>query len=285
MINSTWLHLPARLRPPGSGGGGGGSGSDPSSQPPTPPSYNQAISAATSSFPPPPAPGGDGGASPGGDADLRRAKEFSRIEKQLADARRREEDDQKIELAKRLSEKAELDRRDRAEMERAEALREKVARKLELRARAFRQGGVDLLREEHRNRARLERSGDDIEEELANLRKRREEIREHARQVEEATEHVRAFLSENEGRRIEVAVDDMCQPADVRSAQMLRLAAEVASISDALYFLDRALVRGTIGLDAHLKAVRRQAKKQFMAKALLMKIGRVVESERGDRFY
>ena len=274
MINSTWLHLPARLRPPGSGGGGGGSGSDPSSQPPTPPSYNQAISAATSSFPPPPAPGGD--------ADLRRAKEFSRIEKQLADARRREEDDQKIELAKRLSEKAELDRRDRAEMERAEALREKVARKLELRARAFRQGGVDLLREEHRNRARLERSGDDIEEELANLRRRREEIREHARQVEEATEHVRAFLSENEGRRIEVAVDDMCQPADVRSAQMLRLAAEVASISDALYFLDRALVRGTIGLDAHLKAVRRQ---QFMAKALLMKIGRVVESERGDRFY
>ena len=63
--------------------------------------------------------------------------------------------------------------------------------------------------------------------------------------------------------------DLIALPADTHSAQMLALSAENAAIDDCIYFLDRALVRGSIGLDVFLKEVRRLSKRQFLAKVCL----------------
>ena len=78
-----------------------------------------------------------------------------------------------------------------------------------------------------------------------------------------------------DGEDGEAAVDLLALPADVQSAQMLALSAESAAIDDCVYHLDRALARGGITLDVYLKEVRRLSKRQFMAKAHLIKIGQV----------
>ena len=68
------------------------------------------------------------------------------------------------------------------------------------------------------------------------------------------------------------SVDDLVQPVSKVHQQMLDLSAENASLTDALYFLDRCLYMGNIDCDTHLKHVRRLAKRQFLARAHLMKI-------------
>lgn len=64
----------------------------------------------------------------------------------------------------------------------------------------------------------------------------------------------------------EEKIDLQTIPVDTHSAQMLSLSAESAAIDDCIYFLDRALVKGSIPLDVFLKEVRKLSKRQFMAK-------------------
>ena len=60
--------------------------------------------------------------------------------------------------------------------------------------------------------------------------------------------------------------DLVAVPADTRSAQMLALSAESAAIDDCVYFLDKALVHGSLTLEVFLKEVRRLSNRQFLAK-------------------
>jgi len=73
----------------------------------------------------------------------------------------------------------------------------------------------------------------------------------------------------DESNNRQCTADLIALPADTHSAQMLALSAENAAIDDCIYFLDRALVRGSIGLDVFLKEVRRLSKRQFLAKVCL----------------
>ena len=100
--------------------------------------------------------------------------------------------------------------------------------------------------------------------------------------MDAATADIELFLKSMEGN-VEIPVDELCQPSSVRSRQMLELDAKNHAISDVLYFLDRALVKGTIPLDVHLKTVRRLAKQQFMARALLTKIEQTMAAEGSGR--
>merc|ERR1712232_386988 len=81
--------------------------------------------------------------------------------------------------------------------------------------------------------------------------------------------------SQKERLKNDEDVDKLVVTSDIQSEQMLDLSCENASISDCLYFLDRALVKGTIPLDVHLKQVRKLAKKQFLVRAHLMKIAEI----------
>ena len=64
----------------------------------------------------------------------------------------------------------------------------------------------------------------------------------------------------------------MAIPTDTHSSQMLQLSAENAAIDDCIYFLDQSMARGNIPLDVFLKEVRKLSRRQFMAKAHLIKI-------------
>ena len=83
----------------------------------------------------------------------------------------------------------------------------------------------------------------------------------------QSTSSTTAGTSENDETS---KADLIALPADTHSAQMLALSAENAAIDDCIYFLDRALVRGSIGLDVFLKEVRRLSKRQFLAKVCVL---------------
>ena len=77
----------------------------------------------------------------------------------------------------------------------------------------------------------------------------------------------------------QISPDELAIPTDMLSAQMIILSAENAAITDALYFLDKALVRGSISLEKHLKTIRNLAKKQFLLRAHLLKLGQMKAAE------
>ena len=75
----------------------------------------------------------------------------------------------------------------------------------------------------------------------------------------------------------EANVDGLVLPTTyIHSGQMLELSAENAAISDARFFLDQGLERGTINLAVYLKTVRKLAK--FLVKVHLFKINQCEES-------
>ena len=56
--------------------------------------------------------------------------------------------------------------------------------------------------------------------------------------------------------------DSLITGIDPNSSKMLSLCATVAAIDDTLYYLDRALINGSINLDEMLKETRKLARKQ-----------------------
>jgi ESCRT-I complex subunit TSG101 len=67
-------------------------------------------------------------------------------------------------------------------------------------------------------------------------------------------------------------VEQVLQPYDQVSAQIVRLNAEINAIDDAIYFLERALVSTKIDLTGFLREVRQLSRQQFMSRAHLAKI-------------
>ena len=82
----------------------------------------------------------------------------------------------------------------------------------------------------------------------------------------------------------EIDPDVLILPIDPQSQQMLELSAEVAALEDTMYYLDRALANDSndsVDLQTHLKEIRKLARRQFLAKAHLKKIG---ERRQGNTF-
>ena len=77
---------------------------------------------------------------------------------------------------------------------------------------------------------------------------------------------------EKESKAETLSAEDQVRPVNALHQQMLELGAKNAALGDALYFLDRALYKGNIDCQSHLKQVRQVAKKQFLARAHLIKI-------------
>ena len=216
------------------------------------------------------------------DPDIRRAIECSRIEAELAEAKRKEEEEERLKEARRLSEAAEVERQARVEEERRHALRSQLTSKLQGRLSQFYSGAREVISDDLRKQTKLERGSDDVREEILDLRRRKDALERSHIAMDAATADIESFLKSMESN-VEIPVDDLCQPSSVRSRQMLELDAKNHAISDVLYFLDRALVKGTIPLDVHLKTVRRLAKQQFMARALLTKIEQTMAAEGSGR--
>merc|ERR1719223_1854560 len=97
-------------------------------------------------------------------------------------------------------------------------------------------------------------------------------------QLDVSIAHLQECITQAQASQAELPVDELAIPGDVHSAQMLVLSAENAAINDALFFLDKGLEKEVIPLEEHLQAVRKLAKRQFLIKAHLLKIGQLVAS-------
>ena len=122
---------------------------------------------------------------------------------------------------------------------------------------------------------KLELSEESLKTQMQFLKESKVTLEEQHAGVDKALIDIQASIQEIQQRATqgeEIPVDDRVVPVSAVDAQMLQLSADNASYSDALYFLDMALHNRVIELSAHLKEVRNIAKKQFMARAHLLKI-------------
>ena len=77
------------------------------------------------------------------------------------------------------------------------------------------------------------------------------------------------ILQENQQSK---SIDDIVTTANKIQDMMIEYEAENNTISDTLYFLDKALYEQTISIDVHLKHVRTLSKQQFYCKAHFIKL-------------
>ena len=128
-----------------------------------------------------------------------------------------------------------------------------------------------------RDQQRLHIAEDKLTHQLELYQETKESLQEKLSVVEEKTEQIEAWLEDAQNQeqttqQQKISVDDLVRPEYKVYQQMLDLSAENASLTDALYFLDRALYLGNLDCETHLKHVRGLAKRQFLARAHLMKI-------------
>ena len=151
-----------------------------------------------------------------------------------------------------------------------------LTKKLRENLHSFYSVEKDMILNEIKKQRRLESGQEIISAQLKELNERKSSMLKANEQVEETICELKEWVDNMQMKEEEIKekedIDSMVQPSDNISKQMIDLSSENASISDCLYFLDRALVKGKIPLDVHLKKVRFLAKKQFFARAHLIKI-------------
>lgn len=115
------------------------------------------------------------------------------------------------------------------------------------------------------------------------LKKQKDEIQKVLKDVNKSIDQMEKFIHKaeksKEDQENKTTIDELALPEDIHSAQMICLSAENAAITDALYFLDKGLAEQRIDLETHLRAVRKLAKRQFLIRAHLLKVGQVKISE------
>ncbi|KAL7552389.1 hypothetical protein ACHAWF_017349 [Thalassiosira exigua] len=261
---------------------------------------------------PPPYPGsaGAGGASslpaailsslpaairPSNAAGAAEEERRKKLEREIADANLAAETARRAEAEEAKAEAEKVRRqRDRAnELSSTKALATTMVR---AEARTHHRDAREGLRTELKGRKRMEHGKGRIKESLKEGEERNGELVKMNRELGEEIEKLEKWLGaakeqsaeEEEGETSEAddgrcRADLMAMPADVPSAQMLALSAENSAIDDCIYHLDRALVRGSITVEVFLKEVRKLSKRQFLAKAHLIKIaqGRAAGTGRG----
>ncbi|KAH9560325.1 hypothetical protein CY35_06G099700 [Sphagnum magellanicum] len=86
------------------------------------------------------------------------------------------------------------------------------------------------------------------------------------------TDVLESWLKANDKGLTQVDIDDVFEPADALSKQLLECNAADFSIEDILYSLDKAAQEGAIPVDAYLKQVRVLSREQFISRATSIKI-------------
>ncbi|GKZ00203.1 hypothetical protein MPSEU_000973300 [Mayamaea pseudoterrestris] len=108
------------------------------------------------------------------------------------------------------------------------------------------------------------------------LTKAKTELTEHLAVTEQRILDIQAWLehaAEMQEQHADASANKVeAVPVSAQDAQLLDLEATNASLTDALYFLDRALYQGQFDCEQHLKQVRQCAKQQFLVRAHLLKI-------------
>lgn len=155
--------------------------------------------------------------------------------------------------------------------------KEKVRRKIYAHLIAQSRTVQQSIQTDMMDQKRLTLSEERLSTQMNILQDTKKHLEEQHLVVDKALLDITTFLKEQkkETKEEEVSVDDMVRPISAVDAQMLQLSVDSASYTDVLYFLDMALHNHAIPLTVHLKEVRNLAKKQFMARAQLLKISQL----------
>eukprot|EP00581_Thalassiosira_minuscula_P017538 CAMPEP_0183715730 /NCGR_PEP_ID=MMETSP0737-20130205/9849_1 /TAXON_ID=385413 /ORGANISM="Thalassiosira miniscula, Strain CCMP1093" /LENGTH=460 /DNA_ID=CAMNT_0025944865 /DNA_START=244 /DNA_END=1626 /DNA_ORIENTATION=+ len=217
--------------------------------------------------------------------DLEKRMEAARLAS-IADEEKRQKEAEEAERKRRQAEHAQL----------LGDMRAMATSKVGYEIGEFFQRSKAELRLELKNQKQLEDGKSKLEGLVKEAEERRGELSKHAGDMDGAIDELATYVdaikeqqqstNSNESEQDDplLKADKMAIPADVPSAQMLALSAENAAIDDCIYFLDRAFSqqRGSMSAEAFIKEVRKLSKRQFMAKAHLIKIAqsRARESNR-----
>ncbi|XP_042503653.1 protein ELC-like [Macadamia integrifolia] len=89
------------------------------------------------------------------------------------------------------------------------------------------------------------------------------------------TDLLESWLRENEGRVSKaktVEVEEILEPCDALSKQMLECTASDLAIEDVVYSLDKAVQEGSIPFDQYLRNIRSLSREQFFHRAMASKV-------------
>jgi len=226
--------------------------------------------------PPPPLPPVQGIPVPGGssatsEAEARLAREAEEANRVMEAARRAEREEQEREEQLAAQQRWEAQKKEQVKQQ----VLQKIIQHLETTSLATKQSAQDYKRDQQR----LTYAEEKCQQQLTLYQQAKDDLVENVTIVDQKTAEIQAWLSDAEANanstetaQNKITIDDMVAPTSAIGTQMLDLSVENASLTDALYFLDRALYLGNLDCDTHLKYVRRLAKQQFLARALLIKI-------------
>eukprot|EP00019_Armaparvus_languidus_P008359 CAMPEP_0168593322 /NCGR_PEP_ID=MMETSP0420-20121227/8249_1 /TAXON_ID=498008 /ORGANISM="Pessonella sp." /LENGTH=196 /DNA_ID=CAMNT_0008629459 /DNA_START=431 /DNA_END=1017 /DNA_ORIENTATION=- len=102
------------------------------------------------------------------------------------------------------------------------------------------------------------------------LNKLKKEIEESSTKYDELT---RWLAANDKGGAVDI--DAITEPRDVLSKQLLHLVAGDAALEDCLYYMEKALLSGSLSKDDFLKTYRQLAREQFMKRATMKKVHEV----------
>jgi len=104
---------------------------------------------------------------------------------------------------------------------------------------------------------------------LLDTKRKTEEL---IKQTDNKNSDMENWIQTNNKNPEEINIDQLTEPEDDIQRQILHLEAEDFTIEDTLYFLEKALQRGTIDVNIYLKNVRNLSSDQFFKRALIRKI-------------
>lgn len=268
--------------------------STPAPPPPPPPPPPSTSSMAPPPLPPqqPPPPAyatgayvssansGSGGG--GGSSTTTESERYVQAQIEQIMAKEAEEANRAAEIA-RVAAKEEEDREKQIaaqkdwEAKKKDRTRDEVNKKIENYLRNYEEETKGTLSADWRDQEQLKLTKERIDGELKDLTNLKTELTGQIATVDAKTQEIESWLEESkDDMEVEPSVDDVCQPVNKIHAQMLDLSAENASLTDAMYFLDKGMYSGQIDCATQLKQVRKLAKRQFLVRAHLIKINQVL---------
>eukprot|EP00252_Welwitschia_mirabilis_P017135 TRINITY_DN38031_c0_g1_i1.p1 TRINITY_DN38031_c0_g1~~TRINITY_DN38031_c0_g1_i1.p1 ORF type:complete len:421 (+),score=91.58 TRINITY_DN38031_c0_g1_i1:356-1618(+) len=119
----------------------------------------------------------------------------------------------------------------------------------------------------------LKQREEQLQKGLAEMQNEKEGLEQKLQLVLTNTDVLESWLQTNEGKlKSDIDIDDVFEPCDVLSKQMLESSSLDLAIEDVLYSLDRAVQQGSIPVDAYLKNVRTLSREQFFHRATIAKV-------------
>jgi ESCRT-I complex subunit TSG101 len=114
--------------------------------------------------------------------------------------------------------------------------------------------------------------GTSLEQEKENILREIEQSEQELKHLGDKFDELNKWLVANDKPENLPDIDTISDPKDLLSKQLLYLVADDATIEDTLYYLDKALNTGRIGLDTYLKHVRLLCREQFLLRATIKKV-------------